>query len=101
MPDLLRDGKSSWEMVTLVGVEPDITGLKSQLLNPLADRAMKKEELIRALKHYGDHKESCGITQVLRDHRAKTDSEGRKIYPECCCGWTELIKKINSLFQMN
>lgn len=62
---------------------------------------MKKEDLVRWLKVYGDHKDSCGITQVIRDHRAKTDSEGRKIYPECSCGWTEISRSLDKLFKLN
>lgn len=62
---------------------------------------MKKEELVRALKIYGDHKDHCGITQVIRDHRAKTDADGHKIYPECSCGWTAISKALNSLLDLN
>ena len=72
------------------------------MLEPLADRAvMKKEELVRWLKIYGDHKEHCGITQVIRDHRAKTDADGNKIYPDCSCGWTAISRALDKLFSMN
>jgi hypothetical protein len=55
---------------------------------------MSKEELVEALKKYGDHKGSCGIMKILRHHRPPTNSDGCRIYPACSCGWAELIEEI-------
>lgn len=61
---------------------------------------MKKEDLIRALKKYGDHKDHCSITHTLRDNLAGVKRKDGG-YPECSCGWTELIRSINSLYEVN
>jgi hypothetical protein len=61
---------------------------------------MQEEELIIRklidyLRKYGDHKDNCGITKVLRNPRAPTNSDGDRIYPRCNCGWTDIARSLN------
>lgn len=57
---------------------------------------MTEEELVEALKYYGDHKDHCGITKVIRSDRPPTDSDGYRIYPPCNCGWQDIAKKLSA-----
>jgi len=55
---------------------------------------MTREELIKALSKYGDHKNDCGISKVLNNPRAPTNSDGHRIYPMCNCGWAKIVRAL-------